>query len=239
MTQALSALGIIPARGGSKGVPRKNIRPLAGRPLVAYSIEAAKTSRLLTRFVMSTDDPEIAEIARSFECDVIMRPKELATDHAPTLPVVTHVIEVLQTAGETYDCIVLLQPTTPLRTAKDIDASLVLLDQSGADAVVSVAEVPGHYHPDWQFTLSDSALYLYNGQPMDRLIPRRQMLSKTYTRNGAIYAVRVRFLLEHKALIGPTTCAYLMPESRSVNIDSELDFQFAELLLQSSGVLDR
>lgn len=232
METGRTALGIIPARGGSKGVPRKNIRLLAGRPLLAYTVDAARASHLLTKFVVSTDDEEIATVARLMDCEVIMRPADLATDTTPTLPVVLHAVDHCRAAGDEYYAVVLLQPTAPLRTSEDIDISLQLLFDTGADSVVSVTEVPGHYHPDWQFLIEQGILRLVNGKELDQLAARRQMLSETYTRNGAIYAVRCSFLLRCNRLLAQDTRAYVMPEKRSINIDSELDLQLAEILIR-------
>lgn len=227
------AIGIIPARGGSKGVPRKNIRLVAGRPLIAYSIEAAHHSSL-TAFFVSTDDFEIAEVARTLGAEVILRPPELATDNTPMPPVLVHVLETLSATGEDFEVMVLLQPTAPLRTAQDIDASLSIMFEANVDSVVSVAPVPRHYHPDWQFVVAEGTLRLYNGDPFDQIVTRRQLLSDTYTRNGAIYAVRTGIFLERQSLYTANTRAYIMPDERSVNIDSEQDLQLAELLLSHS-----
>ena len=226
------AVGIIPARGGSKGVPRKNMRQLGGMPLIQYTIEAARASRL-SDFVISTDDAEITAIAQMQGCTVIQRPAELATDSTAMIPVVIHAVQTLVNAGQQFDYVMLLQPTAPLRTSEDIDASLTLLIESGADTVVSVTPVPGHCHPDWQFVIEDDHLHLYNREPWENLIPRRQLLSPTYTRNGAIYACKTSVLLENGSLYGSNVRAYVMPESRSVNIDSEFDLALAELRLST------
>lgn len=227
-------LGIIPARGGSKGIPNKNICDLAGHPLLYYTIAAAKQSSLLGKFVVTTDDQPIAAVARDLNCDVIMRPPELAQDDTPTLPVILHTIKYLNSAGQFFDYVVLLQPTCPLRTTKDIDQSLSHLIQSGKNSIVSVTKVPGHFHPDWQFLISDDALSRYNGKPLKDIIPRRQLLTDTFTRNGAIYAVRTQYLLTNESLFDEDTLAYVMPENRSVNIDSEQDLAVAEHLVRTN-----
>lgn len=229
----LKAVGIIPARGGSKGIPRKNVRLLAGQPLIAHSIKAARGSRL-SAVVVTTDDDEIAAVAQELACPVIRRPADLAADTTPMPPVLVHALATLRTQGQQFDYMVLLQPTAPLRRSADIDACLRLLQESGADTVVSVAPVPGHYHPDWQFTIDaeqGQALHLYNGKPWDQLVARRQNLATTYTRNGAIYACRTALITERQTLYGANVQAYIMPAERSVNIDGELDFALAELLL--------
>lgn len=226
-------LGIIPARGGSKGVPRKNIRLVANRPLITYTIEAARDSKLLTHFVTSTDDMDIAAIAEKLGSRVLIRPPELAADDTPMLPVVDHVLRVLEPDMGRYDYVAVLQPTTPLRTAGDIDAALTLLIGSGADSVVSVYEV-GDYHPARMYRLVEGRLVPYASEPPDRL---RQGLPPVYHRNGAIYACRRALIEEQGTLIGPDTRPYIMPRERSINIDDELDLAFADFLLRkkSSG----
>lgn len=224
----MRVLGLIPARGGSKGVPRKNITPINSVPLLVYTIRAALGSQLLGHTILSTDDEEIAQVGREAGIDVpFMRPAELAKDDTPTLPVIFHAINTLRQLGKEYDCLVLLQPTAPLRNSDDIDNSLRLLQDSGADSVVSVSVVPGHYHPEWQLTDKNGYLVCYNGQALSQLPTRRQSLSPTYTRNGAIYAVWIKALIGQQSLLGPKTVAYVMPEERSVNIDSMTDLLLA------------
>ncbi len=229
-------LGIIPARGGSKGIPRKNVRLLAGRPLLAYTVDAAQTSLWLTKSIVTTDDLDVKRIATSLGCETLVRPPNLAADDTPMLPVIIHTIEALQSRNERYDIVVLLQPVAPLRTGSDIDACLELLVESGADSVVSVCEVPRHYHPEWQLVFTDNGLLTpYNGKPLSTLAPARQLLSPTFVRNGAVYAVWTDFLVKNQQLLGPDTRAYVMPEIRSVNIDSEMDLLLAELVLTQQG----
>lgn len=221
-------IGIIPARGGSKGVPHKNIRLVADRPLIAYTIEAAKGSQLVTHFVVSTDDTEISLVAERLGSTVIMRPPELAADHTPMLPVVDHALRVLEPEMGRYDYVVVLQPTSPLRTASDIDMALTLLIQSGADSVVSVYEV-GDHHPARMYRLIDGRLVPYEQEPAHRL---RQRLPAVYHRNGAIYACRREIIEEQGTLIGPDTRPYIMPRERSINIDDELDLAYADFVFR-------
>jgi len=232
-------LGIIPARGGSKGVSRKNIRLLAGKPLIAYTMDAAKKSRLLTRLVVSTDDLEISQIAHSLDCQVIERPAELAQDTTPMLSVIQHTLRFLD-EREHYlpDITVILQPTAPLRTSKHIDEALTRLDNPELDSVVSVSLVPGHYSPHWQFIIQDGVLRLFTDQPFGQIITRRQDLPATYTRNGAIYAFKTALLMEHKTIYGNYCHAYIMSSEDSINIDSEQDFWLAErLVIQRTEVI--
>lgn len=224
----MRVLGIIPARGGSKGVPRKNIRLVAGRPLIAYAIEAARDSRLLTHVVISTDDTEIATVAEELGAPVLMRPPDLAADNTPMLPVVQYTLAALEPGLGRYDYVIILQPTTPLRTADDIDAALTLLIESRADSVVSVYQVADH-HPARMYRLVEGRLVPYEPEPPNRL---RQGLPPVFHRNGAIYAFRRALIDEQGTLIGPDTRPYIMPRERSINIDDELDLAFADFLLR-------
>ena len=227
-------LGIIPARGGSKGVPRKNIRSVCGRPLIQYAIDAAQGSRLLTRFVVSTEDSEIADYCIKAGCEVLLRPAVLACDDTPMIAVIQHVLSTLvQDEDFRPDVTVLLQPTAPLRRSAHIDAAVDLLLSSRADSVVSVSEIPGHHHPTWQFEVSeDQRLFRYGGQVISKLPARRQELKPTYTRNGAIYAFRSVLALECDTIYGERCLAYIMPTSQSVNIDSDEDLFLAERQLK-------
>lgn len=225
-----TVLGVVPARGGSKGVPRKNIRLLAGKPLIAHTLLAARQAPSITRLIVSTDDPAIAEVARAWGGEVpFLRPAELAGDAAPQLDVVIHALtEVEQAEGRSYDAVVLLQPTAPLRQPADIEAALALLFQTGCDSVVSYCRVERE-HPYYMVTLQD-------GRPQPVLTPppgltARQQYPPVYLRNGAIYAVRRNVLVEQRSLYGRDQRAYLMPYWRSVNIDTEFDFALAEFLL--------
>lgn len=221
-------LAIIPARGGSKGIPRKNIRLVADRPLIAYSVEAAKGSRVLTHFVVSTDDVEIAGVAGELGAPVVMRQAHLAADDTPMLPVVEHALATLEPRTGRYEYVAILQPTAPQRTAGDIDAALTLLVESGADSVVSVYQVHDH-HPARMYRLVEGRLVPYESETSDRL---RQGLSEVYHRNGAIYACRRALIEEKRTLIGSDTRPYIMPRGRSINIDDELDLAVADLLLR-------
>ncbi len=225
------ALGIVPARGGSKGIHRKNLRLLEGRPLIAYAIQAGLESRLVDRVVVSTEDPEIADMARSLGADVpFFRPAELAADETPTLPVLQHAIRHLrEREGYEREVAVLLQPTAPLTTARHVDEALELLAETGADAVVSVAEIPRHYHPAWAFRLSQGCLVPY--LQGESLPTRRQALEPLYSRNGSIYATRTAVVLAG-SLYGADTRAYLMDPLESANVDSEVDLLWAGVLME-------
>lgn len=227
----MDILGIIPARGGSKGVVRKNIRPLCGRPLIAYTIDAARSSNRLTRFLCSTEDSEIAKIASALGCPVLERPAELADDATPMRLVIDHVLSNAR-EDETFQpgIAVLLQPTSPLRTSEHIDRAVEMLLDSEADSVISVAAVPGHYHPDWQLRLGDdNQLALWNDKPLAGLVTRRQDLSATFTRNGAVYAFRVASFLKTGSIYGERCLGFVMKLEDSINIDTDSDVDLAEL----------
>ncbi|HMB89591.1 MAG TPA: acylneuraminate cytidylyltransferase family protein [Rhodothermales bacterium] len=226
----IRVLGIIPARGGSKGVPRKNIRMVGGKPLIAYTIEAARTSICLTRFLVSTDDDEIASVATSFGAPVLERPPNLAADDTPMIPVIEDVLVHVEAEDGPYDMVVLLQPTTPLRTAADIDTAVQKLKDTSADSIISVYRVED-CHPSRMYREEQGQLVPYESEPEGRL---RQDLPPVYHRNGAIYACRRALIKEAGTLIGPDVRPYQMPRSRSVNIDDPLDLLFAEFLMGSS-----
>lgn len=221
-------LGIIPARGGSKGVRRKNLRLVAGRPLIAYAIAAARESRMLTEFVVSTEDVEIATIVEQLGALVVRRPAELAAAATPILPVVQHVLAALEPERGRFDYLVVLQPTAPQRSASDIDAALALLMASGADSVVSVYQVADH-HPARMYRLVDGRLVSYETEPGGRL---RQTLPPVYHRNGAIYACRRDLVDTWATLIGPDARPYIMPRERSINIDDEFDLMLVDFLMR-------
>ena len=229
-----AVLGLIPARGGSSGIPRKNIAQLAGRPLLAYTCEAALGSRCLTRVVLSTDDEEIAEVGR--QCGVAVpfrRPSELARSETPTLPVVLHAVRWLsEHDGWTPDVLVLLQPTSPLRRAVHIDEALRQMADTGADSVVSVVAVPHRFSPYGVQRVEGGWLrdFWEGPVPFDRF--RRQSLPVLYAGNGpAILATRVRVLLECESLYGERVLPYMMSEEDSVDIDTSFDLRLAEWLL--------
>jgi CMP-N-acetylneuraminic acid synthetase len=229
----MNILGVIPARGGSKSVPRKNIALLNGKPLIAYTIEAAQGSQSLTHFVVSSEDPEIIAVAKRHGAPVpFVRPAEMATDEAPSLPVVQHAVrEMERLQGVTYEIIVLLQPTTPLRQPEDIDAAIRKLVDTGADSVISVCDV-GAYHPArMRQIIDDQLVELPIREPKEML--RRQDLPPVYIRNGAIYATRRAVVMEQNSMSGKVCRPYIMPEERSVNVDSKLDLLLAEILLRS------
>lgn len=233
-------LAVIPARGGSKGVPRKNIQPLAGKPLIAYTIEAARASSRLTRVVVSTEDEEIAAVSRAHGADVpFMRPPELATDAARSLPVVQHAIrEMERIDGRTYDIVVMLQPTTPLRQGTDIDRGIDLLISTGADSVVSVVDVEGHHPFRMKRLLEDGRLINYIDQGFEDMRPRQE-LPRVYLRSGALYVARRHVVMEAGSLVGADCRGIVVASERAVNIDTALDLVLASYLLERRAEEDR
>ncbi|MFX0204496.1 MAG: cytidylyltransferase domain-containing protein [Candidatus Hodarchaeota archaeon] len=227
-------LGLIPARGGSKGLPRKNLRLLGEKPLIAYSIECARSSKTINRCIISTDDPEIAEIAKNYGAEVpFLRPRSLAEDDTPTGKVILHVIDQLESSGSLPDIIVLLQPTSPLRTSDDIDEACKLFLKRETDALVSIME-PSR-HPYWMYMRNEKQELVRLFEEAKRY-HRRQDLPKVFAVNGAIYIATVDFLRKNDGdFLKGTTIGYLMPSERSIDIDSELDLQIAEILLGRSS----
>ena len=224
-----SVFAIVPARSGSKGVPGKNLRPLEGKPLLAYSIEAARAASCVDRVFLSTDCAEIAAVGKESGAEVPqLRPTEIAGDVAPVSAAVRH---LLSCVTESPDFILLLQPTSPFRTAADIDAAFKLLKERGGDAVVSVTEVSDH--PFLCRKIDDGALVPFIESPLNTA--RRQDLPSAYTLNGAIYLIRTEVFLSSDSFFPEGTLAYVMPRERSVDIDTELDLEFAEFLLRRKG----
>lgn len=216
-------VAIIPARGGSKGIPRKNLRKLAGISLLAWTIETAKASKLIDRVIVSSEDQEIIAEAKRFGADVpFIRPKELAEDHTPGVDPVLHAIQNI----EPYDFVVLLQVTSPLRTTEDIDNCIKHCYQQNAPSLVSVT-TPSK-HPYWMFTINDSERL----QPLfDQELPvRRQDLPPVYIPNGAVYLAQTNWLLKNKKFISHETAAYFMSNDNSLDIDTELDLFILEAI---------
>lgn len=223
-------IALIPARGGSKGVPRKNLRPLRGKPLIAYSIvEALKSERIDVVFV-STEDGEISRVSEELGAEVIERPARLAQDETPTLDVVLQALEELETVGRSVRCVVLLQPTSPLRKARDIDEAITLFLAEDCDSVVSVCK--SNHPPQWMLTIEDGYLKPLFGETSLNL--RRQSLPETYAPNGAIFVSTPSDLRANQSFYTPRSLPYLMPAERSVDIDTYFDLRVAELALNES-----
>lgn len=224
-------IGIIPARGGSKGVPRKNIKLLNGIPLIVYTIKTALNCKLLTDVVVTTDDEEIRKIALRFGAKApFLRPKELATDNALAISTIKHaLLQMEKIENKRYDYVVMLQPTAPLRNSEDIENSLKFLIEKGADGIISVVDVD-NWHPMKMKKFVGESLVDYEKPPMEN--PPRQILPKVYMVNGAIYATKRDVFVEKETFQGDYCLGYIMPKERSINIDDEIDFIVAEYLLK-------
>lgn len=225
MIQNKSVLAIIPARGGSKGVPRKNIRHLAGKPLIAWSIEEAKKSKYIDRLVVTTEDEEIAEVAKSWGAEVpFLRPSELAHDDTPGIDPVLHTIEMIPD----FDYVILLQPTSPLRIAEDIDSCFELCIEKKVNASVSITLTDKS--PYWMYNLVDGN----NLQPViipEKPILRRQDAPDAYVLNGAVYVAKIAWLKKTKSFLHEETIGYVMPRERSIDVDTMMDFLYLETFL--------
>lgn len=226
----MNVLGLIPARGGSKGVPGKNIRPLHGRSLIQRAYDSAHASGVLNRIVLSTDDPAIADAARGFGLEVpFLRPPELAGDRTPMIDVAVHAVETLARAGWTADVLVLLQPTSPFRTADLIRAGLAKLD--GHDAVCTVFPLPKDLCPHYVMKVTDDGFLDYF-LPEGRNYTRRQDVPQAYKRNGALFITRTSVLLGQRSFYGRTCVPLIMSEADSLNIDTPEEWAEAERRLK-------
>lgn len=224
MIDGLSVLAIVPARGGSKGIPGKNIVPLGGKPLIAWTIEGGRAVAAIDRLIVSTDDEAIASVARDCGCEVpFLRPPELAQDNTAGIDVVLHALDEL---GH-FDIVVLLQPTSPFRTPAHIDEAIKLLMEQHAPSVVSVAQ--STKPPEWlYYTDANGRL-----EPMlkDREdLSRRQDSKPVFYLNGAIYVARTEWLREQGGFVGDDTVAYVMPAENSIDIDEPWDLQLADAI---------
>jgi len=221
-------LAIIPARGGSKGIIKKNIKLLGKKPLIAWTIEEAKKSRYIDRLILSSDDQEIIKVAKKWHCDVpFVRPEELARDTSPSIDTVIHAINIIP---EKYDYVCMLQPTSPLRKAEDIDGCIKKCIVLNSNCCVSVAEVD--QHPYWMYTLSQSEK-LKSLSPR-KLVTRRQDLPMIYVLNGAIYFGDVKFLLQNKSFFHKDTIGFIMNRKNSIDIDNIMDFLLCECIIKNN-----
>jgi len=227
MIQGRSVLGIIPARGGSKGLPRKNVRKLAGKPLIAWTIKAAQASKYLDRIIVSSEDREIIAVSRMCGGEVpFIRPAKLAEDDVSGIEPILHALKKIR---KRYDFVVVLQPTSPLRTTDDIDGCIKACVENNHPACVSLVEASPS--PYWMFRLGKN----------DRIIPilrvplvtRRQDLQVAYALNGSVYVARTDWLQKKKTFINKETAGYIMPRERSVDIDTPADFLLCEMTIKT------
>ncbi|WP_026944764.1 acylneuraminate cytidylyltransferase family protein [Algoriphagus marincola] len=227
----MKILGLIPARGGSKGIPGKNIKLLNGKPLLAYTFESAQKSSLLSKTILSSDDAEIIQTAQELGLEVpFVRPADLADDKSPTLPVIQHALRFFLEKGENFDAVCLLQTTYPFRASGLIDKAIEKFIQMDADALISVLPVPHEFNPHWVFEPDNSGLLnISTGEK--KIISRRQDLPPAYIRDGAIYLTKAKTLLEEGSLYGDSLTYFETDPSNYVNLDTFQDWQKAEELV--------
>lgn len=230
----MKVLGIIPARGGSRRVPRKNIRLLAGKPLIVYTIEAALHSTSIERLVVSTDDEEIAEVARKWGAEVpFLRPAELAKSDTPDQPVFLHVLEWLKD-NDDYEpeIVVNLRPTTPFKTPQIIDRVVKKIRDTGADIVRTMTLVEGVHHPYWMYRLSeDGSAELISGDIKLSKYYQRQLLPPVYRINGVVDAMKTHIIYKENILDNQNMKGVIISEKESMDVDTEFDFMLCEYIL--------
>jgi len=225
-------IAVIPARGGSKSVPGKNIRPLAGKPLLAWSIDVAKQVAEIDRTIVSTDDSEIASVGRSDGAEIYSRPFHLATDEALVIDALKDLLQKLLSEGERPEWVILLEPTCPLRTASDVRECLKLICEGGYDSVATFKNAELNPHRAWKLVDGKPQVFIEGAVPW---LPRQQ-LPKAYQLNGAVYVFRASLLAqETRSLLVGKLGAVLMPRERSQDIDDETDFVICEALLKKRG----
>ncbi len=237
MTTDKKILGIIPARGGSKGIKNKNIHILNGFPLIYYTIKEGLGSKLLTNLIVSTDSIDIKNISEKYgaECPFI-RPKKLSTDNALAIPTIQHAVRSFEEiVGFKYDFILMLQPTAPLRKASDIDNALIELITKDADGIISVVDVD-NFHPIKMKIIDNGFLNDYKDYEVEN--PPRQELPPVFIVNGAIYATKRDVIMKQNTFKGKNCLPYIMPQERSVNIDNFSDFIVAEYYLKRENYND-
>jgi len=227
----MKILGIIPARGGSKGIKKKNIKLLGDKPLIGYTIDAVNDSKLLDKTILTSDDDEIIKVAQNLGLEVpFKRPSNLATDESPTIDTIIHVIEYYKSQNINFEAICLLQVTNPFRTGKFIDDAIRKFENSNSDSLISVLEVPHEYNPHWTFKENDEGhLKISTGE--SEIISRRQNLPKSYYRDGSIYIVKTDVVINQKSLYGNTISYIESDKVKHVNIDTMEDWEKAEKLI--------
>lgn len=227
----LPVLGLICARGGSKGVPGKNVRDFCGKPLIAWSVEVAKQCPEITDIVVSTDDEKIAQAARDAGAEVpFMRPETLAQDKTRQIDAIAHALAFLKDQGREYRAVVLLQPTCPLRLPEDVSGALALMDAQNADTVITVTQEEGVMLSTFYNIAPDQQASLMFPAPQEGTL--RQDYNAIYRRCGVVYVLKPDYVLETGALYGEKVCAYTVPKERSYDIDSLFDWELTEWLME-------
>jgi CMP-N-acetylneuraminic acid synthetase len=231
----MKVLGIIPARGGSKGVPRKNILEFDGKSLIGYAIETGQKSKLLTELVVNTEDEEISKISREYNCQVIKRSQVFASDTSNVVDVVLDTLQKFEAENTFFDAVMLLQPTAPLRTAKDVDNAIKILALEDTDALISMVSV-GDQHPARMYSIE-------SGQAQCEMpefeTTRRQDLPVRYIRNGCIYLVTTETLKKDKTFMPQSKAVYVMDAEWAVNIDTEMDVLILNTLIKKWNNLNQ
>lgn len=226
----MKILGLIPARGGSKGIPGKNIKKLGGKALLEYTADSAKNSRLLTRVILSSDDPEIIAVAGKIGLEVpFLRPGKLAQDNSSSLAVIQHALQFFAEKGEKFEAVCLLQATSPFRRTGLIDEAIETFWEGEFDSLISVREVPAEFNPHWIFEEKDGSLKIATGEK--EIITRRQELPRAYHRDGAVYLTKTEVLLEQNSLYGKKIGFINTTEDPFVNIDTPEDWGKAERIV--------
>jgi CMP-N,N'-diacetyllegionaminic acid synthase len=224
-------LAVVPARRSSKGIPNKNLRELAGRPLLAYTVDAVRSAGCIDRAILTTDSKEIADVGRHLGLEVpFLRPPELATDDSAMQPTIEHAVAEIERSGWRPDIIALLQPTAPLRRGKHIMRGVELLLKTDASSVVSVVEIPRHYAPQYAMRVEDGRLLPY--LPEGRQITRRQDVEPAYSRDGTLYVVRRDVLMEEHDLYGENCRPLLLQGEETLTLDTLEDWAAAEIRLE-------
>lgn len=233
----MSILGLIPARGGSKGIPRKNIKLLEGKELIRYTIEVGLACPEINHLIVSTDDAEMAGISQSAGADVpFIRPTYLASDQSPTIDTVIHAVQFFQQKNIHFDAVCLLQATTPFRHVSDVSEAIQKFIQYDADSLISVREVPHTYNPHWVFEEEKESGFLKIATGEKSIISRRQDLPKTYYRDGSVYITKTEILMNQNSLYGNKIIHHQMLNSSAINIDTMEDWAEAETYVKHSKI---
>jgi CMP-N,N'-diacetyllegionaminic acid synthase len=227
-------IAIIPARGGSKGVPRKNIKLVGGKPLIAHAILDGKASNYISQVYVSTEDAEIKQVAVEWGAEVIDRPHDLAQDKSPTLPVMQHVVQTLEKRGQQVDLVVLLQATALYKSVEEIDQAIEIMLTGKYDSLISLSPTPKHFVKNWQKEINAEGLVMnhHDGLPIndDKSATRRQDLPTTYWKNGQLYIMTPETLMENDGLFGERCYGFVIDRGNIANIDSPEDMEYAEYL---------
>ncbi|MCB0349448.1 MAG: acylneuraminate cytidylyltransferase family protein [Bdellovibrionales bacterium] len=230
----MKTLGLVVGRGGSKGVPNKNIRNVGGRPLIEWCLMAAKESKLLNKISLSTDSKNIQDAARRFDIDIpFTRPSDLAKDDTLVVDVIKHAVNYYKDQGEIYDYVCLLQPTSPLVTTQQIDSAIQLAHEKSAHTIITVHDA-AQTHPTMMFHLNDDKSASWYLEAKDGHMSRRQEKFPIYTRSGLLYVIDVNYLLENNSIYGPKLYALDFPPHHSICIDTEFDIELADFLLRKN-----